>query len=339
LIRGSVATPLKEVQPRFVQVLCPSAAAAMPCIPTPAPGAQSSGRRRVLAEWVASPQNPLTARVIVNRLWHYHFGRGIVATPSDFGKTGLPPTHPELLDWLAAELVEGGWRLKRMHRLLMTSQAYRQSSRARNDRAVALDPGNTLLWRQNLRRLEAEAVRDAILSASGRLNLKMGGRGIFPTLSKEVLSTQSRPGLGWDKSSPQKQGRRSVYIFVKRTLGVPFLEIFDAASSDTPTAVRATTTIAPQALILLNSAFMEEQARAFADRLLREGGSSPHVNVERMYRLALGRPPDAEEARIALTYLERTQAQLDTAAETRYREALAMLCKVVLNLNEMVYVD
>jgi hypothetical protein len=339
LIRGSAATPGKEVQPRFIQVLCPSAVAARPPQPKQSPSARTTGRRKVLAEWIASPRNPLTARVIVNRLWHHHFGRGIVATPSDFGKTGLPPTHPELLDWLASELVAGGWRLKRLHKLIMLSETYRQLSRARNDRGVAIDPGNTLLWRQNLRRLEAEAIRDTMLAVSGRLNLQMGGRGIFPTLAKEVLATQSKPGYGWGKSSKAEEGRRSVYIFVKRTLGVPFLEAFDQASPDTPTAARPTTTIAPQALILLNSAFLNEQAQACADRLLREGGAEPSANVERLLRLALGRPPDAEEARTALAYLDRVQAQLATAGAGRYREALAMLCRVVLNLNELVYVD
>jgi hypothetical protein len=339
LIRGSAATPGKEVPPRFLQVLCPSAEAAVPHIAVAPKTAKSSGRRRVLAEWVASPHNPLTARVIVNRLWHYHFGRGIVATPSDFGRSGLAPTHPELLDWLAAELVEGGWRLKRIHKLIMMSGAYRQSSRGagQTDRAALVDPGNTLLWRQNLRRLEAEAIRDAILAASGRLNLQMGGRGIFPTLAKEVLASQSKPGYGWGTSSKEEQGRRSVYVFVKRTLGVPFLEAFDVASPDTPTAARPTTTIAPQALILLNSTFLDEKSRAFADRLLREGGERPSGNIDRMFRLALGRPPDMEEEKVAREYLERSRRQLGPRAT--YREALTQLCKVVLNLNEMVYVD
>jgi hypothetical protein len=339
LFRGSAATPGKEVQPHFLQVLCSSAEAAVPMIAPAPPSAKTSGRRRVLAEWIASPQNPLTARVIVNRLWQHHFGRGIVATPSDFGKTGLPPSHPELLDWLAAELVKDGWHFKRIHKLIMTSRTYVQSSRVRDEKAAALDPANTLLWRQNLRRLEAEAIRDSILAVSGRLNLKMGGRGIFPTLSKEVLSTQSKPGNGWGKSSPEEQGRRSVYIFAKRTLGVPFLDIFDEASTDTPTAARQTTTIAPQALTLLNSTFLAEQARACADRLIRERGTDPRADVRRLFALALGRPPDAEEEATALAYLARTRRELSVHSAESYRQALALLCKAVLNLNEFVYVD
>src|SRR5260370_20399166 len=184
----------------------------------------------------------------------------------------------------------------------------RQSSRTTRPQAMALDPGNTLLWRQNLRRLEAEAIRDTILAVSGRLNPKMGGRGIFPALSREVLSTQSRPCAGWGTSSKEEQARRSVYIFVKRTLGVPLLETFDAASPDTSTAARATTTIAPHALILLNSAFMDEQGAALAERLVQEAGHDPQANVERLFRLALGRRPALEGTQIALRYFERERA-------------------------------
>jgi hypothetical protein len=334
LVRGNAALPGKAVEPRFLRVLCSSDTAAEPP-PARSPNGQSTGLRRRLAEWIAGPQHPLTARVIVNRLWQHHFGRGIVATPNDFGKTGSPPSHPELLDWLSADLVRGGWRLKRLHRLIVTSETYQQSSRIHNDQAVALDPDNTLLWRQNLRRLEAEAVRDTILAVSGRLNLKMGGRGIFPTLPKEVLDTQSRPGAGWENNMARdEQARRSVYIFVKRTLGVPLLDVLDFASPDSSQARRSVTTIAPQALILLNSEFVQEQAAAFADRLIREGGRDPRGNVRRMFRLAVGRLPSAEEEAIALDYLGRMQRSVPD-----YPQALALLCKVALNLNELVYVD
>ncbi|HKB38858.1 MAG TPA: PSD1 and planctomycete cytochrome C domain-containing protein [Gemmataceae bacterium] len=338
LTRGSAATPGKAVEPRFVRVLCPSDEQAEPRLPSPPRTARTTGRRRVLADWVASKDNPLTARVLVNRLWQHHFGKGIVATPSDFGRTGLPPTHPELLDWLAAELVEGGWRLKHIHRLILTSQAYRQSSRVANSKAGLADPGNVLLWRQNLRRLEAEAIRDTVLAVSGRLNPAMGGRGVFPTLPPEVLATQSMPGRGWDKSSDEEQARRSVYIFVKRTLGVPLLDTFDFASPDTPTAARATTTIAPQALLLLNSTFMDQQSLALADRLLRGGERRPQAQVERLFRLAFTRRPTEKEETLALRYLEREQKGLGPGADG-YRRALSRLCKVVLNLNELVYID
>ena len=263
-----------------------------------------------LARWIASEENPLTARVIVNRLWHYHFGRGIVASPSDFGHTGMTPTHPELLDFLASELTGGDWQLKRMHRLMMTSATYRQSSRVQDEQSVLVDPGNTLLWRQNLKRLEAESLRDSILAASGELNLQMGGRGIFPTLPPEVLSKQSRPGSGWDNKAPaDQQARRSVYIFVKRTLGVPLLESFDVASPDSPAASRNVTTVAPQALILLNSDFMNQQAAALAQRVVRTAGAEPQQQIAAAYRLALGREPTEHERGLAHAFLERETAR------------------------------
>jgi hypothetical protein len=345
LVRGNAGAPGKQVEPRFVRVLCPSDDRATPNLAKPTATARTTGRRRVLADWIASRDNPLTARVIVNRLWQHHFGKGLAPTPNDFGKTGLAPTHPELLDWLASELVGepeasatgAAWTLKRMHRLVMTSQAYLQSSRVLSEKGKLVDPGNTLLWRQNPRRLEAEAIRDSILSISGNLGRAMGGRGIFPTLPPEVLSTQSMPGRGWDKCSPEEQARRSVYIFVKRTLGVPLLETFDFASPDTSAPVRATTTIAPQALILLNSGFMEQQSKVLADRLIRETGQDPRANVERLYRLAFGRQPTERETTIAVGYLKRVQPGMKR--ENAYRDALVQLGKVVLNLNEIVYID
>jgi hypothetical protein len=332
LIRGNAGSPGKKVEPRFPRVLCRSDEAARPTLPA------GGRRRRALAEWLARPDNPLTARVLVNRLWQHHFGQGLVSTPNDFGRNGAAPSHPELLDWLASELVAGGWRLKRIHELILRSNTYRQSARVASA-GLAVDPGNVLLWRQNLRRLEAEAIRDAVLAVSGSLNLQMGGRGVFPNLPPEVLSTQSRPGDGWGKSSPHERARRSVYVFVKRTLLVPILETFDFASPDKSIAERTTTTIAPQALILLNSAFVEEQAGAFADRLLKEGGADAGRNVERAFRLALGRGPTARERELALAYLARARQQVGGSLAGGYRAALARLCKVVLNLNEFVYVD
>jgi hypothetical protein len=202
----------------------------------------------------------------------------------------------------------------------MTSATYRQTSRIadspvsnsqsaiRNPQLV--DPDNTLLWRQNFRRLEAEALRDSILAASGELNLQMGGRGIFPTLPPEVLSKQSRPGSGWDNKSPaDQQARRSVYIFVKRTLGVPLLESFDVATPDSPAASRNVTTVAPQALILLNSDFMNQQAAAFAKRIARTAGTDPRQQIAAAYRVALGREPSERERTLALAFLEREAAR------------------------------
>ena len=314
LVRGNAHTPGKPVQPRFVEVLCPTKDATNPELPKYRLAIfdfanSSRGRRMALARWIASEENPLTARVIVNRLWHYHFGRGLVASPSDFGHTGMAPTHPELLDYLANELTSGGWHLKRLHRVMMTSATYRQSSRVQNEQNVLVDPGNSLLWRQNLKRLEAESLRDNVLAASGELNLQMGGRGIFPTLPPEVLEKQSRPGNGWDNKAPaDQQARRSVYIFVKRTLGVPLLESFDVASPDSPTSNRNVTTVAPQALILLNSDFMNQQAAALASRVVRTA-DQPQQQIATAYRLALGREPTDRERGLALAFLERETAR------------------------------
>ncbi|MFN0021263.1 MAG: DUF1549 domain-containing protein [Pirellulaceae bacterium] len=313
-VRGSALTPGKEVRPRFVEVLCSSKETMVPSLPeekfsvdfSGKPVISSKGRRTVIASWIASSENPLTPRVIVNRLWSQHFARGIVPTPSDFGHTGQPPSHPELLDFLASELIRGNWELKRLHRMMLTSATCRQSSRVANEKAVMLDPDNTLLWRQNLRRLEAESIRDTILATSGSLNLQSGGRGIFPTIPPEVLSGQSRPGNGWENKSPlAEQSRRSVYIFAKRTLGVPLLESLDAASADTSTSKRNVTTVAPQALILLNSDFMEQQSASMADRVIREAGNDPAAQIAAAYRLALGRAPTAGELQVSQSFLTR----------------------------------
>ncbi|MFP6765147.1 MAG: PSD1 and planctomycete cytochrome C domain-containing protein, partial [Planctomycetaceae bacterium] len=259
LVRGNHLTPGEAVTPAFLSVISPQAPDLTTHRRTPVPefvrllrsqGVQpTTGRRRVLAEWIASPDNPLTARVIANRLWHHHFGRGIVATPNDFGRTGRQPTHPELLDWLASELIDHGWSLKHLHRIILLSRTWQQNSSPPADsQAFEQDPENSLLWKQNLRRVESEVIRDSILTVSGQLNLEPGGRGFFPTLSPEVLSTQSRSGAGWGQSDERQRSRRSIYIYAKRTLGVPMMEAFDTPVPDRPEPARQTTTIAPQAL-------------------------------------------------------------------------------------------
>jgi len=302
LSRGNAATPGQDVVARFPQVFGSDLAVITPAAPMVTPEAKSSRRRRQLADWLTDARHPLTARVIVNRLWQHHFGVGLTPTPSDFGKTGLPCTHPELLDELASELIASGWSLKHIHRLILTSAAFQQSSHADQPAAVAVDPANTLLWRQNLRRLEAEAIRDATLAATGTLNQELYGTSIYPELSAEVLSTQSIPGRGWGQSTLAQQHRRSVYIFVKRTLGVPVLDAFDLASPDSSQASRNTTTIAPQALIMLNGSFAEEQATALADRVLAEPMAE---RISRAFAFALLRRPTEREHRFTQEYLER----------------------------------
>jgi mono/diheme cytochrome c family protein len=307
LIRGSAAAPGDEVQPKFLSVLSNET----PDIEAPANELfPTSGRRLAFARWLASPEHPLTARVMVNRIWHYHFGRGIVPTTSDFGKAGQPPTHPELLDWLASEFVAKGWSVKRLHKVIMLTEAYRRSSVASIDSlGVALDPSNGLLWRQNLRRLEAEAIRDSILAVTGTLNSEQGGRGFFPRLAGEVLAGGSRPGDGWEVSAEEQQRRRSVFTFVKRTIMAPMLDSFDYANTAQPMPERSITTVAPQALLLLNDRFMHQQANALAERITAEVGTDLASQIQRAYQLTLQRAPTAHELGVAVDFYESNLRQ------------------------------
>lgn len=306
LIRGDARTPGAEVKPQFLEVLCQSGGYA-PEIPPPKEGAQSAGRRRVLADWLASQNNPLTGRVIVNRLWQHHFGMGIVPTPSDFGKTGSKPSHLELLDWLALDLANDDWRLKRLHRLMMESATYRQVSKADNAKGNEIDPENRLIWRQTMRRLDAESMHDTVLAADGRLNLEMGGRGYFPELPKELLATQSIPGNGWGKSTESQQARRGLYTFVKRTLKAPILETFDSANPDQSIAARSVTTIAPQALLWLNSSFMEDESQTFAGRLIREFSNDRESQIRALFSWAYQRDPSEAEFERSREFLDRQE--------------------------------
>lgn len=330
LIRGSPQAKGKEVKPGFPEVFgLPD-----PVIPEPKPGARTSGRRSVLAAWIASKDNPLTARVFVNRVWQYHFGRSIVPTANDFGKLGEPPTHPELLDWLAAEFMDGGWTLKRLHKLIMTSTVYQLASVGDADNLKA-DPANTLLWRFNMRRLTGEEIRDSILAVSGNLNLKMFGPSTYPPIPKEVLAGQSVPGQGWPTSPPAEANRRSIYAHVKRSLRVPILIGFDQPDPDSSCPVRYVTTVPTQSLGLLNGDFANEQAAALARRLQTEAPDDLAAQVRRAIRLTTGRLPGADEVKKDLAFIQKLKQQHkldDHAALTRY----ALLC---LNTNEFVYLD
>jgi mono/diheme cytochrome c family protein len=329
LYRGNPAAPREKVEPGFPQLF----GVADPVI-TPPPGGKSSGRRRALADWLASGDNPLTARVLVNRLWQHHFGRGIVRSPNDFGTKGDAPTHPELLDWLAAELQQNGWRLKALHRLILTSSAYRMSSRGRPE-ALAKDPTNNLFWRFDMRRLGAEEIRDSILALGGTLNAKMYGPGTYPEIPPEVLAGQSRPGYGWGKSPPEEQARRSVYIHVKRSLLPPILADFDAPETDRTSPVRFATTQPTQALVLLNGAFVNKQAGILAERVRREAGTDPARQVRLALRLATARQPGEGEVRRGLDLIAELKAKEGVTADA----ALKYFCLVVLNLNEFIYLD
>ncbi len=267
LARGNAHAPGDKVEPHYPQILTSTP----PVVPEPAKDAKTCGRRLALANWIVSKDDPTAARVMANRLWQYHFGRGIVRSPNNFGLQGDKPTHPELLDWLASELVDQGWRMKPLHRMILLSNAYRMSSRG-NAEALKADPVNDLFWRFDMRRLTAEEVRDSMLAAGGNLNLKMYGPGVYPDLPKEVLATESHPGAGWGKSPPEEQARRSVYIHVKRSLLMPLLDNFDLAEPDRTTPVRFTSTQPTQALTLLNSEFANKQAALLAERLRKEAG-------------------------------------------------------------------
>jgi hypothetical protein len=322
LLRGNPEAKGDRVDPGFPEVLVEG---------KPAP---VTGGRPALAKWLTDPKNPLTARVMVNRLWQHHFGRGIVPTPNDFGRIGEPPTHPELLDWLAGEFVAGGWKMKQMHRLLMTSNTYRMSSKA-SKKGLSIDPGNALLWRFNMRRLTAEEVRDSILAMSGRLNPKMAGPSIYPPIPKEVLAGQARPGAGWKTSPPHEAARRSVYVHIKRSLLVPILAQFDQADTDASCPVRFTTTVPTQALGLLNDEFSNEEAKAFALRLKKEAPEGLEAQVTRAIRLTTGRIPGAGEITKDVAFVK----DLQTTNQLSEMEALRFYCLMVLNTNEFIYLD
>jgi hypothetical protein len=272
---------------------------------------------------------------MVNRLWQWHFGRGIVRSPNNFGLQGEPPTHPELLDWLAAEFVEHGWSLKHIHRLILASNTYRMSSAAR-EAALAQDPLNNLFWRFDMRRLRAEEIRDSILAVNGTLNReKMYGPSIYPTLPAEVLAGQSRPGAGWEKSSPEDECRRSIYIHIKRSLQVPILASFDVADTDFTCPERFVSTQPTQALGMLNSAFVNEQAALLAEAAARVDPKDLRGQVTFVLRRVTQRPPTAAEVDRGLSLIADLQREhgLESDVARRY------FCVVALNLNEFLYLD
>ena len=279
-------------------------------------------RRKALAEWITHPDNPLTARVIVNRLWHWHFGQGIVDTPSDFGLGGGRPSHPELLDWLAAELIRNDWSMKAIHRLILTSETYQQVSTYQNGNpGISSDTGNRSLWRQNFRRIEAEAVRDSVLSVSGKLNDERGGPGFEDFKYTEAYApiyeyiTADEPAL-W---------RRSIYRYIVRTTPDRFLTTLDCPDPANLTPKRLTTTTPLQSLALYNNAFMLKQARYFAERLKTESGPNANAQVKLAFQYAFGRDPKEEELQLARSFADSN--------------GLAALCRSLLNANEFVYVD
>jgi hypothetical protein len=334
LRRGNPGLVGTKVEPNFPTVLRRKEPTAPRALKT------STGRRLWFADWVASRDNPLTARVMVNRIWQWHFGRGLVATPSDFGLQGDRPTHPELLDWLACELVDSQWDMKHIHRLIAMSRAYRTSSAHDGPGA---EKRLELFGRWRQRRQEAESVRDGMMAVSGQLSRIVGGPGVYPTLPKAVLATQSRPGLGWGKSTEEQASRRSIYVHAKRTLMLPELSLLDAADTNATCERRPASTTAPQALTLLNGEFTNEQARHFARRLVKEAGTEREKQVRLGFRLALARQPSEKELKRVLAFLTEqeklVEAESPVPAKDGAIRALESFCLVLLNTSEFAYLD
>lgn len=278
------------------------------------------GRRKALALWLTEPDHPLTARVIVNRVWHWHFGRGIVGSPNDFGRQGEEPTHPELLDWLAGEFVSKGWSLKKLHRMILLSETYRRSTDAHEGNAK-VDANNRYLWRMNRQRLDAETLRDAVLAVSGDLNLKMGGRPVIPKLSKEEYTVMWARNQWPEAMDEREHTRRSIYLYVKRTFPMPMFTTFDTPDSSMSCSRRDNTTVAPQALTLMNGDFMVGQAKRLAAMVRNAHPGDTQKQLDTAWRQVLGRLP-------------RT-AERDKATAL----SLDQICLALLNTNEFLYLD
>ncbi|MFP6858773.1 MAG: DUF1549 and DUF1553 domain-containing protein [Roseibacillus sp.] len=319
--RGDFRRPGTPVDPALLRIANPGG---QQIAPAP-PGAISSQRRAALATWLTRAEHPLTSRVIVNRLWQHHFGRALVPTPNDFGHTGKPPSHPELLDWLACELPRRKWSLKAMHRLMVTSRTYRQASRGSGEAwstTLERDPENLQLSRMSRRRLEGEAIRDSFLAAAGLLNRKAGGPSVRPPLPREVTSTLLKNQ--WKVSEdPADHNRRSIYIFVRRNLRYPIFDVFDRPDTNASCPRRNESTTPTQSLTLLNSAFTLKIATTLADRVASAG--STRSQIELLYLHLFGRPPTARELQIAAPLLDAG--------------SFSDLCLALLNTNEALYVD
>jgi hypothetical protein len=343
LNRGVYDAPKEEVEPGFLTLFD-----AKPAKLAPRPDGKSTGRRAALANLLADSQNPLTARVMVNRIWQYHFGRGLVATASDFGLKGERPTHPQLLEWLASEFVRTGWSIKQMHRLILTSSTYRQSAQYR-EAAAQIDSENKLLWRYPRQRLEGEALRDSALEVAGLLNVKMGGPSVFP----ELPLGMSVAG-GWSVTKDEmERNRRSIYVFVRRNTRYPIFETFDMPDTHETCSRRMVTTSPIQALTLLNNKLTVEWAQAFAGRVLSEAGTDFDRQIDTAYRLAFSRSPDKAEQEIARRFFDRHReilyerlaaneplalpAHSAVPCDPPQVASLVDFCHMLINANEFVY--
>lgn len=294
--------------------------------PTPPPaGAETSYRRRSFADWIASPENPLTARVMVNRIWQRHFGEGIVPTPNNFGKKGEPPTHPELLDWLATEFVRTRWSLKAMHRLMMTSQAYRMASDDIESN-LKIDASNRHLWRMHRQRLDVETIRDNMLALAGTLSKTLGGPPVHPYIDPALFQSSSKRTWPGKPDSDSSTWRRSLYVFNKRTIRYPLFESFDQPDMITSCARRTTSVTAPQALLLMNNNAVRMHAQQFAGRLRKDSGEDAGKQVIRAFELALARPPGDAELTRSVAFVRSGE------------HGLVDFCQAMFNINEFVFV-
>ncbi len=358
LIRGDFRRPGPEVGPAVPRIADLWQTKLEPI----AQNGHSTGRRAAFARWLTRADHPLTSRVMVNRLWQQHFGRGLSATPSDFGVMGDAPLHGELLDWLAVEFVDAGWSMKHIHRLIVNSATYRQASRMQSDEdsavweaAVAHDPNNLYWSRFPRRRLSGETIRDAMLAAAGSLSRVAGGESVRPPLPPEVVQTLLRADHWKASEAEADHARRSVYIFARRNLRYPIFEAFDRPAATATCDRRQTSTTAPQSLFLLNSEFSLEAARRLAGRLLAEAGNEPTAWIERCHELALSRAPSGDELTDCRAFLQAQPARL--AAEQRGQSAWALpiplpnnlepalgaalvdFCLAIFNASEFLYLE
>jgi hypothetical protein len=316
LARGDYAAKGDSVGMRPMGVLLPDGAAEEPALDKP---------RAKLAEWITAKDNPLTARVMVNRIWQYHFGQGIVVTPNDFGRMGGRPSHPELLDYLANEFVKSGYSVKHVHRLILNTNTWKQASDTVNAKATEKDPENKLLWKFSRRRLSAEELRDAVLAVSGNLNPKMGGPSIMIPIERELVDALYKPTQWQVHPDPAEHRRRSIYLIAKRNLHLPMMEVFDAPDGLVSCPRRETSTHAPQALELLNGRFSNEQAEVLAAKLTKLSGGKPERMVDEAYLVLTGRRPTLKERQVGIEFARQVSAK---------EFALGML-----NLNAFLYVN
>jgi hypothetical protein len=341
--RGNVKAHGVLVQAGFPEILQPSGIKFVTALSEKHVG-ETSGRRTALAEWLTEPDHPLTSRVFVNRVWHHHFGRGIVETLGNFGQSGSMPSHPELLDWLSNDFIANGWSVKHLHRRIMLSTAYRQSSRQSSRQSPNLqkadpqtaDPENRLLWRMNLRRLESEIVRDSLLSVSGLLDRTPGG--------PPVEITNPADGLSEPKPAPTatSPNRRSIYLFARRVYPLKFMEIFDAPIMPVNCTQRMNSATVLQSLAVLNSEFLFSQSDKFAARVRESAGPGIEEQIAFAFQLAYARQPTSDELAKSIAFLadqKRILVSPEFQEDKAQQQALADLCHMLLSSNEFLYVE